>query len=356
MLKKSLIFCTLVLGLTTVSLVGAEILEGPRGPVEFVGLEDWTASELFKAIKETDPDKPFHACAAVMKRELDFPYAAAFGFFKKKDDGSTVLYTVVVGVEDSSHVQYRTTGSEALELPETWQKFQTSVEESFQTASAATYVHYLLAVPDTASQLAELSEEEAKDSAHQFAEMFGSSPEMFDKVSTFIDSNAEDTDFDLALEVLEKAESWSARFVAAIVLAKFPENDESWHNLADSLIDPAGQVREIASKLLQGLVLAEQAVPVQWLEARETLLALIGGTYAFAFNDILDVLIATEIDSALAQDLVQQRPKLLLGFVGADHDKFRESAHTFLKTISGEDFDRDIEAWKELINGWDTVP
>ena len=356
MLKRFLFFCALVLGLTTVSQVVAEILEGPRGPVEFVGLEEWTASELFEAIKETDPDNPFHACAAVMIRELKFPDAAAFGFFKKQEDGSMKLYTVVVGVEDVSHVQYRTAGSEALELPETWQELQTTAADSFQTVSAAVYVHYLLTVPDTASQLAELSDEEAEETAHQIAEMFGSSPEMIDRVSTFIDNNSEDTDFDLALEVLEKAESWSARFVAAIVLAQFPENDESWHNLADSLIDPAMQVRQVASKLLQGLVRAEQAVPVQWLESRETLLALIGGTYAFAFNDILDVLVATEIDSEFARELVQQRPKLLLGFVGADHDEFRESAHVFLKTISGEDFDRDIEAWEELINGWDSVP
>lgn len=350
MLKRLVFFFTVAFCFSAVSQLIAEVLEGPNGPVEFIGLEDWTASDLFEAIKETDPDKPFHACAAVMKSELKFPDAAAFGTFKSREDGSQELYTVIVGVENSSYVRYRTAGSESLELPESWQALHTKIEESFYTHSAAVQVHYLLATPENAKQLADLSDEEALENALEVAEFFGASEESFDAITTFLENIEDETDR-LALEVLEKDERWSARFVAAIVLAQFPNKDESWHGLADSLIDPAPQVRDVAEKLLNGLLSAKKAVAINWTEARETLAALLGGTYPFAFKTILNVLSATDVESKFAHDLVQERPNLVLGFAAAEHEETRQVALTFLKSISDEDFERDVEAWGEWIGG-----
>lgn len=349
MFKRLVLFFVSAFCLSTVSQVLGEVLEGPRGPVEFIGLEKWTASELFDAIKETDPDKPFHACAAVMIQALEFPDAAAHVFFENQEDGSQKLYTVVVGVEDSSQVQYRTAGNESVDLPESWQELQTSAEESFHTHLAAVQVYFMLAQPDTVKQFAELSEEEAKESALEIAEFFGANGKSLDAITSFLNVINEETDHRLALEVLEKDESWSARFIAAIVLAHFPNKNESWHALADSLIDPAPQVRSVAEQLLNGLLRAEKVVAIDWTNARGTLVALLGGTNAFAFKTILNVLSATDVDSKLAHELVQERPRLLLGFAGAEHDKTREVAITFLKAISGEDFEQDVRAWKEWI-------
>ncbi|WP_425153657.1 hypothetical protein [Candidatus Palauibacter sp.] len=93
-------------------------MEGPEGPVEFVGLKEWTASDLFEAIRELAPDQPFHACAAVMELELGFAEAAAMSY---RTVGSDDVYTVVVGVEDSAHVRPRAIGSETLPLlAEVW--------------------------------------------------------------------------------------------------------------------------------------------------------------------------------------------------------------------------------------------
>ena len=349
MFKRLVLFFVTAFCLSTVSQVLGEVLEGPRGPVEFIGLEKWTASELFDAIKETDPDKPFHACAAVLESELNFPDAAAFGTFKTREDGSQELYTVIVGVENSSHVRYRTEGKESLELPKSWQALQTKVEESFHTHSAAVYIHFLLATPENAEQFADLSAEDAEEKALEFAELFGASAESFAAITTFIEATGDESEHRLALEVLEKDKSWSARFIAAIVLARFPNEDETWHGLADSLIDPAPQVRDVAEKVLDGLLSTEKAMPIDWAGARDTLVALLGGTNPWAFETILNLLRATEVDSNLAHELVQERPRLLLGFAGAEHDKTRDVAITFLQAISGEDFEQDVRAWKEWI-------
>ena len=48
-MKKCLYFCTVTFFLATVGPSVAEIVDGPNGPVEFIGLESWTASKLLEA-------------------------------------------------------------------------------------------------------------------------------------------------------------------------------------------------------------------------------------------------------------------------------------------------------------------
>lgn len=342
-MKGKLIYFILVFCFGLVSQSGAQVLEGPKGPVEFIGLKQWTASELFDAIQEQDPDKPFHACAAVMKESLDFPDAAAFAYMTDDEDWSKGFYTVVVGVEDSSAVRYRTLGTETLELPESWQNLKSLSEEDFVTVNTVVYVSHLYTEDDQTEKLAEV------------AEYFGANPENSGKVIEFLDGMAEDLDHELALEVLSRDQSWSARLVAGIVLGRTPEIDASWHGLAASLIDPAQQVRDLASKVLDGLTRTKKEVPVQWSDAKETLLALLGGTYPFAFNEILEALVATGVDPEFGTELVKERSELLLAYAGAEHEKFRTAALDFLRVVSGEDFGSDVDAWIAWINKQDSA-
>lgn len=336
-MKKCLLFCALMVCFATVSQSVADVLEGPNGPVEFVGLKNWTAPKLFDAIKGTAEDKGFHACAAVMKSDLDFSDAAVFVYFDSFEDGSWQGYTVVVGVEDSFGVQYRTPGSETIELPESWQKLKSVAEEDFNSVSTMVYARYLA---DEAGSI---------DKAKELAVQLGANPKTSDEVWKLVGNIGEEIDSDLALEVLAKDESWSSRLVATIVLGLTPENDASWHGLADSLIDSAPQVTNMAGKVIQGLLRSGKAAPVQWSGGRETLLSLFAGTNPFAFNEILGTLVATEIDPKFGRELVQAMPDLLLAHAGAEYEKFGKPAQDFLTAISGEDFGRDIEAWAEWI-------
>ena len=73
--------CMVVLLAMTASEGHGQVLAGPNGPVEFIGLQNWKAQELFDAIQELEPDRPFHACAAIMKLELGFADAACVPLF-----------------------------------------------------------------------------------------------------------------------------------------------------------------------------------------------------------------------------------------------------------------------------------
>ena len=333
-MKGKLFLFAITLCFVLVSHGNAEVVEGPRGPVEFIGLENWTATELYKAIQEQDPDKPFHACAAVLKSDLEFADAAAFGFMKSLEDGTMNMYTVVVGIEDESGVQYRTPGNKTLDLPESWQELQTVVNEDFNTLAALVQARY---------QSIELNQ---PDKAPELATYFGANSETVDAVWKLIDSSYEKSDHQLALDVLEKDSSWTARAVATMILGYFHENDESWHGLADSLIDSDARVRNLAGRVLDGLVHTNKTIQVQWSDASETLTALFGGTNPFAFNQILTSLVATEIENEFAEVLVQKDPDLLLAYAGSEHEKFRTPALDFLKAVSGEDFGSNVESWK----------
>ena len=326
--------CMVVLLAMTASEGHGQVLTGPNGPVEFIGLQSWNAQELFDAIQELEPDRPFHACAAIMKLELGFADAAAFLYFADhltSIDQSSSRYTVVVGVEDSTQVQYRPAGNESVVLPQTWQNLQTAVGEEANTLTVAARMFHLRAF------------------AHQIAESMGSDPETLNKVWELIERTDGDEDLRLAHEVLTADSSWSTRAVATLLLGNFIDDDTAWHGLVGSLVDAETRVRIVASSMLEGLIRQERN-SVDWSEAHGPLLALFGGTNPFAFEQTLEVLVATGVDPELGQQLARESPDLLLAYAGAKHERTREPAIAFLKAVSGEDFGTDLEAWTAWIN------
>ena len=323
-----------VLFVVSASQGTGQVLPGPNGPVEFIGLQNWDAQELFDAIQELEPDRPFHACAAVMKRQLGFADAAAFLYFTDNLDSidqSSNRYTVVIGVEDSPQVLYRTTGNETVVLPETWQDLLTLANEDFNV------------VPLAARTL------HSRDFGGELAKFMGVDPETLDQVWDLVDRADGDEDLRLAHEVLARDSLWTARAVATLLLGNFIDDDTAWHGLVGSTIDTDARVNTVAQDALDGLV-EQGRHSVDWSAARGPLLALFAGTNPFAFAGILKVLVATDIDPEFGRQLVRDRPSLLLAYVGAEHEGTREPAIAFLKAVSGEDFGADLDAWTEWIN------
>ena len=132
-----------------------------------------------------------------MKSELEFPDAAAFVFMDGMKDGSWSGYTVVIAVEDSLRVQYRTPGSKTLALPQSWRKLKTAVEKDFQTASTVVYARFQLA---------------RSEASRELAAQLGADAERFIEVWEMVESVEKTGDQSLALEVLAKDASWSSRF------------------------------------------------------------------------------------------------------------------------------------------------
>lgn len=314
----------------------AQVLPGPSGPVEFIGLQDWEARELFDAIQERDPDSPFHACATVMKLHLGFADAGAFLY---RDASSTEWYTVVVGVEDSARVRYRSIGSDRFELPESWQELVNIVNEDRATFAAAAQT-----LPSRGGILGFLGRPRRR------AEEMGADPEVYERLSDLVDKADTDEDRLLIHDVLASDASPEARTVATLLLVNFMDEDASWHALVGSAIDPAPQVTQVAMSMLSGLMLRRDG-PVDWSGARTPLSAILAGTNPFAFTRVLQVLVATDVDPEFGRQLVRENPDLILAHAGARHEWTRVPALRLLRAVSGEDFGTDVDAWRSWIAG-----
>ena len=316
-----------------------QVLEGPEGPVEILGLERWAGAELLEAIQETAPDQPLHACAATMKFELGFADAAVFGWVDADSpedlrSGDLERYTVIIGIEDGSRVRYRTPGTETIDLPQSWQALKSVAAEDIRTLHLATEMFHLRDDPE---------------SVRQRTEMFGLDTSGLPPVWTMIEATDSEQDRLLAHAILARDASWSSRAIAASVLVNFSEHDAAWHDLVSAMIDPEDRVKGTAQGVLNGWIQAEESRPVRWDAAREHLLAVLDGTSPYMFRTVLDVLAATGSETTLAEQLIRESPDLLLAHVGARHEMTRQPALDLLKAVSGEDFGADPEAWGEWL-------
>ena len=317
----------------------SQVLVGPRGPVEFIGLERWSAPELLEAIQRIEPDQPLHACAITMKSQLGFAAAAVSLHFDSYSpeflmSDEAEPYLVIVGVEDHARVRYLTVGSETIDLPEPWQALKSVAEESFGTLVVAT---------ETFHSRHDL------ESVRQRAEFYGSDPTALDPIWKRIEALAGEKDRLLAQEVLANDASWSSRATAASVLVNFTEHDAAWHALMSAMIHREVRVQGAAEAVLKGLLQSARGRPVRWDAARETLLALLYGTNPFVFPLVLRVLAATEIGPTFVRQIIREAPDLLLAYAGAEHEVTREPAIDLLEIVSGENLGANPEAWSEWL-------
>ena len=254
------VFVGVVAVMATVSQGAGQVISGPYGPVEFIGLQRWDAQEPFDAVRELDPGSPFHACAAVMKQDLGFADAAAFLYVKNSE-----RYTVVVGVEDSARVRYRPPGREAVTVPENWEILKAVVGEDMRTVTAAAHT-----LPTRDGFFRRIF-----NSPRRLAKRMGADPRTLDRVWNLVDRADGEGDRRLAHEVLARDSSSSARVVATLVLGNFDDDDTSWHALVGSLVDSDTPVRTVAQRLLEGMITRDRD-PVDWSAARAFLRTVSG--------------------------------------------------------------------------------
>ena len=335
------ILCLAILLAVTASQGTSQVLAGPRGPVEFIGLNGWTAPELLEAIQRIDPGRPLHACAITMKSQLGFADAAVAVHYDSYSvdflmSDAAEPFTVIVGVEDRARVRYRTPGSETLPLPARWQALKSLAQGNFGTLVMAAEVFHSRHNPER---------------VRGHVQIVGIDPAHLDPIWEQIEAMDGERDRLLARAILERDESWSSRAAAAVVLVNFSAHDATWHNLVSTLIHPEAWVQGAAEAVLRGFLKAERHRPVRWNGAWAPLTALLDGTNPFAFQVVLRVLVATEIEPELGTQLIRGASDLLLAHVGAAHEETRGAAMDLLTMVSGDDLGAEPDAWSEWLSG-----
>ena len=185
----------------------------------------------------------------------------------------------------------------------------------------------------------------------EHAEVVGIDPADLHPIWEQIEAMDGEQDRLLAREILERDESWSSRAAAAVVLVNFSAHDATWHDLVSTLIHPEARVQGAAEAVLRGFLKTERRRPIRWNRAREPLSALLDGTNPFAFQMVVRVLVATEIEPEFGRQLIRGASDLLLAHVGAAHEETQEAAMALLTMVSGEDLGANPDAWSEWLNG-----
>jgi hypothetical protein len=140
---------------------------------------------------------------------------------------------------------------------------------------------------------------------------------------------------------LDHDPSWEARRASAAVLVNSSDDDAAWWALADGLRDPDDRVAGVCLAGLHALV-TRRARPVDWRPAVPTLQALLSGTNLFAYPQLCKLLVATEVDPALAPALAPAGAPLLAGFLDCQSDALRGAARRLVARLSGEPVDDPV--------------
>jgi hypothetical protein len=315
-----------LLTLATFGTAKAQIVPGPQGPVEFIGLDHWKAAAVFDTIRVLTPDRPFHACAVVMRNELGFADAAAMGFFTAT---AGEIHTVVVGIEDSAGVQYRETGKASVRIPAPLAALVQRGEAGIGHITGPARSLHLVS--------------ENLDSARSMAERWGAAQESVESDWIALRA-ANDPSLLVAIRaVVAEDSSWLKRSAAVAALANFPEHPSAWRVLIEAFRDQDARVTTTAQGVAEAFLEGESVV-VEWADSEASISAVFGGTNPFAFALTLRMLTATKIDEGLGSRIARTYPRLLLGYARAQQPDLRSAAHTFLRHVSGLDHS-DPQEW-----------
>ena len=315
----------LILPLLAVAPARAQILDTPAGPVEFVGLVHRTPEAVRDALAAARPDVPIHTTGAAqaLRESLGFADAAA-GTFVGFGLPEGYMTLTVVEPEEAARVCYAEPPPDSLAPVPEWSEAYALFADArwawgYAVFGAATAPN----APDETSLPA---------------------------VRAFLDAHSSDADRARALEVLATDRDWVNRSIAAAVLSRFPDWDETWHALARAArgFEPDDRSRGLAVAALTALG-QRHARPVDWVPAAEDLRALLDGTSVFAFPQVLEVLARTRVSRELAGPLLAGGGELVLAHLAISIPSTRARAMGVLEGLSGLDHGSDAELWRAWI-------
>jgi hypothetical protein len=316
-------------------LRAAEVIDTPHGRVEFLGLEDWTASMVLDSLGARAPGAPPAQWATALQA-MGFPRASV-NALSVQGAGAVTLVTVV-----EPHRGDRIRAREGFGPPG--------------------------ALPEGWSELARLAAQEnpafqSAVSLRWFREMDGGMPAFFlenleasgqravvEELWDLLDARLATSDLVAAVRILAEDGDPAHRAVAAAVVSGFPEEDEAWRALVEALRDPRATVNSTASQALASM-LTLRPRRVDWAATGEGIRALLAGTNLSAFPVLVQTLLSTEVAPSLAPTILPGSERLLLAHLSSTYSPSREASHRLLVHLRGADLGPDPQPWADWIEG-----
>lgn len=316
--------------------VTAQFVAETGALVEILGLEHWTAAMLRDSLAIHAPGYSIASgtVAAALREKLGFPDAVMQSI--PGDSGRNILLAVIEP-QDSARVRRRMLGADTTRslAPESWAPL---------LALAHTRVGLLEVDPSTSD--AELDIWLLANAAQPviYARLVGLPPALplalqldsavVRRAWAVLATHRTTDDRATARRLLATSPNVYDRLAAVALLATFDQDDATWHALVGALLDPDERVRRLAHGLLRTFT---SQVPrrVDWRLAVADLRAILDGGPLFAVRDVLDLLVATKIEPALAGPLLHDGGHAVLLFARATRPEIRRPSYRFLRTVRG---------------------
>jgi hypothetical protein len=302
-----------------------QIYDTSKGKLEFVGLKHWTPERIMKELGYKSFDQ-MHACAADLKTKLGFADAAVVITFTP--DQKMHFLVSAVEPEEKQRVK-RTVPAASVPTPDEW----------FPVTKAATedFMGFVDSVPSIFRQKAPPVE--------------GLPDVQPAKWWTDLRKLNRATDLSTALKVIAEDRDPTDRLVACAVLTNFPEKDEAWHGLMAAVRDQDEWIGVTAYNTLRWLARANPR-KIDWKPVTAHLRHILNGTNLFSLPVVLATLKVTEVDPALAKELVGGNGgQMLLEYLRVHRPEERDLALWLLKRLSTQDFGTDVAKWQAWRNG-----
>jgi hypothetical protein len=266
---------------------------------------------------------------ATMKSDLGFPDASVMVF------SANDIVVAVVDPEHPERVVLRPEPEGVGYVPEKWEPALELVRErpmAFQLA----VLHY--------ATWLEVGADEAMTGLSDWEQEL----DQVEEISSFLEWQEDAEDLEQALWCLQSNANANCRRLAAAILMNFADRDVAWWALMESVRDSNEMVSSTCSTALRGLA-KHFSRRVDWRPVADTLQRYLNGTRISAFSGVVDTLLATEVDPALAPRLLAGGAPALLDFVAAEKPFFQQRASALLLHLGAPDGGRDRGAWADWV-------
>lgn len=321
--------------LVCATLLGAQSPAEIRFPdgkvVEVIGLRRWTIAMIQDSLARYSPADSLqsHACASVLRYKLHFADASTTYFVPRP--GEFRIVVTVREPQDSArvkyrHVQFDTTGGLA-----EWADVRAVLAQKTGLFEDATRSLFLGGPRNPPSRL-----RATPDSSEVI------------QLASWFRLRTSDKDRTTALHVLAHAPNMLDRTIATIVLANFPERDDTWYALVDALLEPDYSPKVFASLVLTTLSERGRRA-VDWTPRYAALNSILDGTSLFHAGDVMEMLVYTGAGPAQARALLKNGGTLLLDYLGSGTPLLAYRSHELLVKLRGEDLGSSPEPWRQWI-------
>lgn len=314
-----------LLGLVGVAL--GQVLEIPKGQVEFIGLRSWAAKQLYDKLAEIDPRNPL--CMIGLDR-LGFAASSV-----NKELQGDRMFTLVIAVEPqfADRIKRRPLPLEGLPAVDGWADVLGSIRlnlDDYMTALQL-YDYHLSGQMKTALQ------------------KFGAylDPVTTKKIWADIAKLNDGKEKELAAWIIMNDKDVHHRLAAASVLANFHQSDSTWWALMEAM-----RYDDMVGAAAEGLLKAlSRTFPrnVDWAPMASSIRALLDGTNPTHFFTTVRVLTQTRIAEGFAVPLLSNGGSLLVDCLGASREQERAPVRQLLTLLAGKDLGPAPAAWTEWI-------